>query len=138
MTILTLLVNAQAYAKMNMIAFEVEAAGQGSWRQLLASHLSVLAGTGSLMYLVVRAVRDPAVLREPTPGLGASRVMVLVAEKLLLQFWPAALGCGVVFGYTAGPGPVLLLAADLTLFWIAGRVSLILQRRRFQRESGGG
>ena len=61
---------------------------------MLLSHLSVLAGTGSLMWLVTLALRDPEVTREPTP----------------------------------------MLAADLTLFWAAGRVSLILQRHKLQHD----
>ena len=56
---------------------------------------------------------------------------------MLLQFWWAALGFGVVFGYAAGPGFVLLLAGDLTLFWVAGRISLAVQRRRLQHTGGG-
>lgn len=135
--ILILLVNAQGFVKMALMDWEAGMGVRGTWLELLGSHLSVLAGTASLMWLVVRSLQDPAVLREPTPMLGASRVMVLVAEKMLLQFWWAALGFGVVFGYAAGPGFVLLLAGDLTLFWAVGRISLAVQRRRLQHTGGG-
>ena len=103
---------------------------------LLVSHLGVLGGIASLMWLVALALQEPAVLEEPAPQLGAYRVMVVVAEKLLPRFWWAVLGFGVVFGYTAGPGPVIFLAAELTLFWLAGRISLFLQRRRLQCNDG--
>ena len=131
--ILTLLVNAQGFAKTNLIMYELGARAGTGWLRQLASHASVLAGTASLMWLVVRSLQDPAVLQERTPMLGASRAMVLIAEKLLPQFWWAALGLGVVFGCSAGSGPVLLLATDLTLFWLIGRISLVVQRRRFRR-----
>jgi len=64
----------QAGANVHVFAWlgAAQGQGQGAWRELLLSHLSVLAGMG----------------------------------------------------------PVLLLAADLTLFWAAGRVSLIMQRRK--------
>ena len=126
----------QAGANVHVLAWLVgpHGQGQGAWRESLISHLSVLAGTGSLMWLVTLALRDPAVVREPTPMLAASRAMVVTAEKPLPRFWLPALGLGALFGVAAGMGPVLLLAADLTLFWAVGRVSLILQRRKLQHD----
>jgi len=134
-----LTVNAQGYVKMNLIAWEMggPTPGPGTGMDLLASHLGVLAGTASLMWLVALALKEPAVLKEPTPLLGAYRVMVVVAEKLLPRFWWAVLGFGVVFGYTAGPGPIVFLAAELTLFWLVGRICLMLQHRRLQCDDGG-
>ena len=89
------------------------------------------------MWLVVLALQEPAVLREPTPELGAFRAMVVVAEKLLPRFWWAAAGVGVLFGCAAGPGPVLLLAIDLALFWLAGRICLLIRRRQLRRAADG-
>jgi len=128
--ILTL--NAQGYVKMNQIAWEFGGPTPGKGMDLLISHLGVLGGTASLMWLVALALKEPAVLEEPNPQLGAYRVMVVVAERLLPHFWWAVIGFGVVFGCTAGPGPILFLAAELTLFWLAGRISLHLQRRQLQ------
>ena len=62
--VLALLVNAQAFAKMKMIACEVDAHAPVTWRDLLASHAVVLCGTASPMWLVVRSIGQPAVLRE--------------------------------------------------------------------------
>ena len=135
--VLALLVNAQGFAKMTLMVQTVGTEGRETWLELLGWYVSVVGGTASLMWLVVRALREPVVLREPTPAMGASRVMVVVAEKLLPRFWWAALGLGAVFGYAAGSGPILLLAADLTLFWAVGRISLIVHRRRLQRERDG-
>lgn len=135
-TIGILTVNAQGYVKMNLIAWEIGAPTPGRGMDLLVSHLGVLGGTASLMWLVALALKEPAVLEEPAPQLGAYRVMVVVAEKLLPRFWWAVLGFGVVFGYTAGPSPVIFLAAELTLFWLAGRISLFLQHRRLQCNDG--
>ena len=134
---LTILLNAQVFMKMNFIEWEFGRGGRGPWLDLVTSHLSVLAGTWALMWLVARSLREPAVVREPTPMLGAYRVMVVTAERLLLRFWWAALGLGVLFGYAAGPGLVLLLAANLTLFWLVGRISLFVLRRRPQCRSAG-
>jgi len=129
------LVNAQGFVKFNLMDWEVGPEGvRGTWLKLLASHLSVLAGTHSLMWLVARAIRDPAVLREPTPQLAGYRVMVTVAERQLPRFWWAALGLGVVFGYTAGRWLVVFLAADLTLFWAVGRIGLAVQHRQLRRD----
>jgi hypothetical protein len=128
--ILTL--NAQGYVKMNQIAWEISGPTPGRGMDLLISHLGVLGGTASLMWLVALALKEPAVLEEPAPQLATYRVMVVVAEKLLPRFWWAALGFGIVFGYTAGPGPIMFLAAELTLFWLMGRISLFLQRRQLQ------
>ena len=64
-------------------------------------------------------------------------MMVVTAEKLLPRFWWAALGLGVVFGYAAGRGLLLLLAADLTLFWLVGRINLVLLRRKLQGRGAG-
>lgn len=135
MMILVLLCNAQAFAKLNLIDWEFGRSTPPAWWRLLASHLGVLAATGSLMGLVACALREDVVLREPTPALGAYRAMVVVTEKLLPRFWWAAAGFGVLFGCTAGPGPILVLAADLTLFWLAGRIGLFVQRRQFQRRA---
>ena len=129
---LIILLNAQGFMKMNLMDWQINGGESGQWLDLLSSHMSVLVGTWALMWLVVRAMRAPAVVREPTPMLGASRMMVVTAEKLLPRFWWAALGLGVLFGYAAGRGLVLLLAIDLTLFWLAGRISLHLQRRKLQ------
>ena len=134
---LTILLNAQGFMKMNLIEWDVNRNASGPWLDLLGSHLSVLAGTWALMWLVVRSLREPVVVREPTPVLGACRMMVVTAEKLLPRCWWAALGLGVLFGYAAGRGLVLLLAADLTLFWLAGRINLLVLRRRLQARGAG-
>jgi len=125
-----LTVNAQGYVKMNLIGWEIGGQTPGTGMDLLVSHLGVLGGTASLMWLVALALKEPAVLREPDPHLGAYRVMVVVAERLVVRFWWAVLGIGVVFGYTAGPGPVVFLAVELTLFWLVGRIGLLVLRRR--------
>ena len=139
--IVVLLVNAQWFVKMNLLDWEVGSGVRGARLELLASHLGVLAGTSLLMSLVARALREPAVLAEPTPVLGAHRAMVVMVEKLLPRFWLAALGVGVVFGFACGRGLVLFMAAELTLCWAIGRVGLAVLRRRLQRcaedESGG-
>ena len=134
---LIILLNAQGFMKMNLMDWQINGGESGLWLDLLGSHMSVLAGTWALMWLVVRSLRAPAVVGEPTPMLGACRMMVVTAEQLLPRFRWAALGLGVVFGYAAGRGLVLLLAADLTLFWLAGRISLAVLRRRLQGRGAG-
>ncbi|MFC1850513.1 hypothetical protein ACFL27_10010 [candidate division CSSED10-310 bacterium] len=136
--ILILLVNAQAFVKMNLLVWEIGNGEAGTWVKLLTTHLSVLCGTGSLMWLVVLSLREPAVFEEPRPQLGTFRAMVVVTEKLLPRFWWAALGLGTVFGFAAGPGLVIFLAIELTLFWVAGRISLIIQRRQLLQQQHNG
>jgi uncharacterized membrane protein (Fun14 family) len=128
--ILILLLNAQGFVKMNHLSWEFGLEGDKSLMQLLTTHLSVLVGTGSLMWLVVLALKEPSVLEEPTPQLGTFRTMVVVAEKLLPRFWWAVLGLGTIFGFAAGPGLLLFLAIDLTLFWVAGRICIMVLRRK--------
>ncbi len=134
---LTILVNAQSFMGSNFISWQIRFGESGPWLELLSSHVSVLVGTWALLWLIVRALRDPAVVGEPTAMLGACRMMVVTAEKLLLRFWPAALGLGVLFGYAAGRGLLLILAADLALFWLAGRINLVILRRKLQSQSAG-
>jgi len=134
---LTILLNAQGFMKMNLMDWQIRGGESGPWLTLLSSHVSVLVGTWALLWLVVRSLREPAVVDEPTAMLGACRMMVVTAEKLLPRFWWAALGLGVLFGYAAGRGLVLVLAADLTLFWLIGRINMVILRRKLQGRRAG-
>jgi len=125
-----LLANALAFAKLALIDAEINSPVPATRWDLITTHGSVLLGTGSLMGLVVLALGQPAVWAEPTPMLASTRLMVVIAERLLPRFWWAAVGLGALFGVAAGVGPVLFLAGELTLFWLVGRISLAVQHRR--------
>gem|GEM_PF-2218566 len=133
LTIAILLANSMAFAKEAMIAPWMEEQPPTFW-ELLGPQLSVVAGTASLMWLAVRALRHPSVFEEPTPELGMSRAVLVIVERLLPRFWMAVLGLGVVFGLFGGRGMVMLLAIELTLCWVMGRVLLARARRKHSQQ----
>ena len=93
------------------------------WHQLV-----VIAGTLSLLELVVRAVREETALEADDPRRAWIRALTAIVERLLPRFWWAAVGLGTVFGIASGPGIVLFLAGELLLMWGIGRVALALDR----------
>ena len=135
--IATWLCNAMAFAKIALIKLYADE-GVGAV-DLVREQGALFLGTGSLMWIVIKALEHPDVVRESSPNLGACRAAVVIAERILPRFWLAVAGVGAVFGFAAGPGVVLLLAAELTFCWVIGHMLLRQQRRLSNRrptESG--
>lgn len=117
---------------MNAMAFvgwaEIAAAELGR-SSVLEDQLWLLGGTGGLMLLTAAALDDPAVRSAPDPATAAGRAYTVMVERLLVRFWWAALGLGLIFGVRAR-GVALLLAVELTLVWGIGRLTLLLRAGR--------
>ena len=106
------------YSKGALIAWNMQEV-HTVW-SFLRSQFSVLAGTASLMGLVVLSLSEPSILKESTPQRGMYRAMMVIVEKLLPRFWWAALGLGIVFGF-ADRGATMFLAVELLLSWLIGQ-----------------
>ena len=118
---------------MNALAFvgavQVAAIEEPGRTPLLESQLALLLGTGGLMLLVARGLDAPGVADAPDPGAAVGRAFGGVLGGLMVRFWLAAAGVGLVFGVRA-PGVALLLAVELTLVWGVGRLAVRRSGRR--------
>lgn len=114
---LILLMNALAFVSHVVIAAH-EMPEEGG---LLERQLWLLLGTAGLMALTAAALGDESVREASSPSEAAGAALTAVVERLLVRFWWAAIGVGVVFG-VAARGVALLLAIELTLVWVVGRV----------------
>ncbi len=81
MMLVCLLNNAVVYSKGALIVWNMQEV-HTVW-SFLRSQFSVLAGTASLMGLVVLSLSEPSILKESTPQRGMYRAMMVIVEKLL-------------------------------------------------------
>ncbi len=132
-TVLILLANAMAFISQIEVQWwtwqDHMAEAPSRWT-LVWDQAALLFGSAGLMWLTVAAIRNPRAI-ECDPRLMAPNVMLIMVEKLLPRFWLAALGVIAIFGVFAR-GVALLLAVELTLSWIIGRVGLAVQRRKIR------
>lgn len=134
--VLILLVNASAFISWIEIEWWMwqdhmdETGAPPSRWTLVYDQFALLFGSAALMWLTVAAIRDKRAIECDVRLMGPT-VMLIIVEKLLPRFWLAALGVGAIFGVFA-PGAALLLAVELTLCWIIGRIGLSAQRRKLQ------
>lgn len=131
LTHVILLTNALAFISWVEIAAS-EMPERGS---LLKQQLSLILGTAGLMALTSAAVGDPTVRAASNLSEAAGAAMTAAVRRLLVRFWWAALGLGVVFG-VAARSVALFLALELSLVWIVG---LIVRGRASSgsRDAGG-
>jgi hypothetical protein len=120
---------------MNDIPLADGTIAEPSVTPLLIGQFEVIVATISLVVLVWKTIRSTGASPSVTDGTANLQVLAAVAEKLMVPFWLATIGVGSVFGVSSGfglkdvvrhaeflLGPPLIMALELTLFWIVAKV----------------
>jgi hypothetical protein len=120
---------------MNDIPLADGTIAEPSVTSLLIGQLEVIVATNSLVVLVWGTIRSKGASLSVSDRTAQLQVLAAVAEKLMVPFWMATIGVGSVFGVSSGfglkdvvrhaeflLGPPLIMALELTLFWIAMKV----------------
>lgn len=112
--------NALAFLKLAFVKAAVESPyGEPTMRDALIGQITVVVGSAALMWLICNAAAHPGVYEAQTHRDAGLRAQKRMIEGLLIRHWLAVIGAGTVFGIASGPGPVILLAAELTVMWVA-------------------
>lgn len=97
---------------------------------VLRDQAALVIGTAGLVALIPFSLLRPEVYTHPDPRLGALRGIVHMLESLILRFFLALIGFGLVFGVLGRSAIVALLAGELFLVWVVARIYLFFAERR--------
>ena len=142
--ILALVANGLAFIGSAYIE-SVMMAQQGTWRPdgrmypvlmvfaFWRGPLMVVVGTAGLCMVSLRAYWQP-IQEGDTPKIASMRLQESIFRQLMTRHILAVLGIGTVFGVVGGPGPLLLLAAELVFMWVGSKFALAHMLNKHRQE----